>query len=211
MTLDFSLKMKERYRGEWSVANARELYVLSLVNLALPVVIERLKSRTGDTKVRVYLDKARIYAKLTGLGAGTSEFISRSYSGIMEAFDITVLVDDEPCCWVDATGVASVDELKPGLGYCAATWKLQKAKKYRVLDRTWFAFVINETGTVKFLRAGWLAYQLEAESPRVWLAKLYQDENMIACANPRNWLSREKFIKQLETRLKQHLIAKILG
>jgi len=203
--------LKHRYSGKWLYANAREYYILSLVNLALPAIIKKLMERTRLGTLKTYLAKARVEARLTGLGAGSTEYLDRTYSGLEEAFDITVYVDGDPCCWVDATGVELVDDLKEGLGYCAATWKLRKAKKYEVLDRTWFAFVINETGTAKFLRASWLAYHLEAESPRVTTARLREDEREAACTSPRNWLSKDKFLSQLQTALYKFIIKRKLG
>ena len=201
---------KRRYSNHWIYSNARELYVLSLINLKLHSIIEGVKRRTRSSLVRVFLEKTPVRAELVGLGAGSTEYIPEYYHGLRDAFDIAILVGSEPCCWIDPTGVVFPEDLKPGLGYCVGTWKLEKAAKYKVVDRTWFAFVVNDRGTARFIKASWLYNQVQAESPRVTIAKLWEDERPVVCTSPKNWTGKDRFYKQLENTLLRYVIKRVL-
>ena len=187
MTLD-ARELKERYREKWAKSNARERFVLAALNAFLP---------------RPW------HAELTGLGAGSDEYVDAVYSSPMDAFDITLYHGGTPIAWVDVTGVESSESMKRHEcpGRCVASWKMRKAREFRVVDRLWFAFVVDENLAVYWLSARWLDQHIEA--PIVTECRLYRDERTVYCASPAYWKRFKHFKNWLvHTALYQTLAAR---
>ena len=159
MTLD-AYELKRRYQDKWARSNARERFVLLFLNTFLPQGFR---------------------AELTGLGAGSSEYIERSYRGVLEAFDITILFSGEPVALVDVTGVTHPGEARPGLGYCVGEWKLDKAYRLGVERRAWAAFAIE--GEPAILWAPITKFNTSIARR----ARLYEDEQPVRCLPRRAW------------------------
>ena len=159
-------ELKRRYMERWARSNARERFVVLALNAYLP---------------RPWR------AELTGLGAGSDQYIPGSYTGPGDAFDITVYYNDVPVAYVDVTGVESSDAMKRHecMGRCVASWKMRKARKFKVIDRLWFAFVVDENLAVYWLSARWLDQHLEA--PSITECRLYRDERTVYCIPPAYW------------------------
>ncbi len=185
---------KLRYRDQWPVSNARELYVLGLLNT-------------------VFYPRYR--AVLTGLGAGSSELIPRSYQDLLEAFDILVVDElDRPVVFIEVTGTREYKRLSCQDGEshlkCVGSWKLRKARKYRVLFSVWSVF-ITPSGRDRWLHYDWLARNLEA--PYVKTCKLVEDEREVYCTPPDRWVRRESFFNWLRTyaAVSRSILSKALG
>ncbi|BBC20946.1 nuclease [Aeropyrum globular virus 1] len=168
--------LKQRYKNKWSRSNAREQFVLAALQAYLPPGFE---------------------ARLTGLGAGSSEYIEHNYKSLEEAFDITVYYMDRPVAFLDVTGVVSVLNARRAAcnGRCVGSWKLRKAEKHRVLGRVWFAWVNDQTASIYFLPAAWLAQH--AEGPHVSKCRLYSDERIVYCVRPGYWKKLYNFLRWL--------------
>ncbi len=176
MVLD-ARSLKHRYQPKWSKSNARELMILGMLNTVLP---------------------PRFEAVLTGLGAGSTEYIERSYRDLAEAFDIMIIDRDEerPVLFIEVTGAGSYKELGcQGQEHhlkCVGSWKLAKARRYRVSYSVWAVF-ITPTGRDRWQHYQWLVQNLEA--PYVKRCKLYNDERELLCTPPGRWVKRESFIR----------------
>ena len=158
--------LKERYQARWKQSNARERFVALALNAYLP---------------RPWR------AELTGLGAGSEDYIDRSYGSLEEAFDITVYYDTTPVAYVDVTGAASVADVRRHEcpGFCVGSWKLEKCRRYGVCRRAWVAFVVDEDLRVLWLPLAWLEAHLEA--PFVTECRLYSDERTVYCTDSSRW------------------------
>jgi hypothetical protein len=161
-----AVELKQRYRGKWPASVRRERFVLAALNAFLPPQFE---------------------ARLTGLGAGEDRLIERSYGGLGEAFDITVYHGDIAVAYVDVTGVEDVASMRRSgcRGRCVGSWKLGKARKHRVVDRVWFAWVNDENASTYWISARWL--DQHAESPSVSKCRLYRDERIVLCPPDHAW------------------------
>ncbi len=161
-----STLLKDRYRSKWQASNKRELLVKHFLDVYLPPVF---------------------HAELTGLGAGSAEYIPRSYQGLLEAFDIVIFYEGKPAAFLDVTGVASPREALPGLGYCLGTWKLAKAEKYKVTPMSWAAFVLEDEPSIL-----WAPYQ-KFKSIQAVEGRLYTDERPVRCLKRSRWLRWSRF------------------
>ena len=176
MVLD-ARQLKDRYQGKWSKSNARELMVLGMLNTVLP---------------------KRFEARLTGLGAGSTEYIPESYRDLLEAFDIAIfdLETGNPVLLVEVTGADSYKELgcqdRESHLKCIGSWKLAKARRYRVSYSVWAVF-ITPAGRDRWQHYLWLERNLEA--PYVKRCRLYNDERELLCTPPGRWVKRESFIR----------------
>ena len=162
--------LKQRYQGKWRKSNAREYIVKAVLDVLLP---------DGFT------------AEITGLGAGSDEYIEGSYSSILDAFDITIYYMDRPCAFVEVTGVSSPQDAKPKLGYCVGSWKLHKAGKYNVEPMTWIAFVIDSEPTILWKSIN--AFNGLSVRPQ----KLYEDEREVYCLPRSRWKRYSDFERWL--------------
>jgi len=212
--------LKQGYASEWPLANARERVVLSLLDNMLAGIGERARRRVErDPRAPLadrLLARARLEARLVGLGAGSSELVEGRYSGLGDAFDIAILVDSRSCCWVEVTGVCCEAELEAkeselgwsgkGHMYCVGTWKLEKARKYGVSSRVWYAFVVGDIGKVRFIRASLLDAISRAGPPRALQAVLRRGENESVCVDERNWMGPRRFRDRLESALRRFTI-----
>ena len=175
--------LKQHYDPrDWVLASAREYFILSLLNNKLP---------------RLFKDHLS-YAKLTGFGSGIPKLLEGSYEGLNDAFDITIYIDDIPCCFVEVTGVSSArdlrDDCEVGHNYlCVGSWKLKKAIKHDVLKRTWFVFVMMEQKTARFLYANYLHTLVTGEYPGLKVAVLKRKERVSYCLPRERWLQPQKF------------------
>jgi hypothetical protein len=151
------MSLKERYG--WQASSKRERLLVAILQSYLPELYD---------------------VKLTGLGAGVNEKVEGRYADAESAFDITVYCNGIPVTYVDVTGVRDSRELKAGLGYCVGTWKLNKAKEFRVSDRVWFAFVRYEDARVYFVKLDKIAKL----GRRV---KLIESENDYICLDRSKW------------------------
>ena len=165
MVLDAG-ELKRRYQEKWARGNARERFVLAALNAFLP---------PGFT------------AELTGRGAGSEEYIERSFEGREEAFDITIYHGDAAVAYVDVTGVAGRGDMQRHRcnGLCVGVWKLEKASRLGLLDRAWIAFVVDEDLSIRFQSLRWLRQALEAPYTRV--CRLYEDERLTYCTDTHYW------------------------
>ena len=162
-------ELKRRYMEQWERSNARERFVALALNAYLP---------------RPWR------AELTGLGAGVDDYIPRSYSRPEDAFDITVYYGDRPVAWVEVTGVPSSSDMRrhPACrGLCVGLWKLRKAREFRVVERLWFAFVVDESWSVRWLPAKQLDYWEQGEAPWLQRCRLRRDERTALCTEPHRW------------------------
>ena len=176
MVLD-ARQLKDRYQPKWSRSNARELMVLGMLNTVLP---------------------PRFEAVLTGLGAGSTEYIERSYRDLAEAFDIMIIdrVEERPVLFVEVTGTDRYKRLscqdRESHLKCIGSWKLAKARRYRVTYSVWAVFV-TPTARDRWQHYQWLEQNLEA--PYVKTCKLEDDEREAICTPPERWVQRESFIR----------------
>jgi hypothetical protein len=149
--------LKERY--EWSSSSKRERLLLAILQGYLPEQYD---------------------VRLTGLGAGLNERIEGRYADAESAFDITVYCNRIPVAYIDVTGVRDSRELKAGLGYCVGSWKIGKAREFRVADRVWFAFVRYADARVYLVKLD----KLVKLGRRV---KLVEGENDYVCLDRSKW------------------------
>lgn len=187
MTLD-ARELKKRYREKWARSNARERFVLAALNAFLP---------------RPWR------AELTGLGAGEDRLIDRTYSGLEEAFDITVYHNGAPVAYVEVTGVESRVDMQRHRcqGKCVGLWKLAKARRLGAVDRVWVAYVVDEDLSVYWLGMRWL--DQHAESPQASRCRLYGDERDVLCIPNTYWKRFRHFRNWLvHTALYQTLAAR---
>jgi hypothetical protein len=159
-------ELKERYRGEWPDSVRREYLVLAMLNIFLP---------------------RRFRARLTGVGAGSTEYVEDRYRDPYTAFDITVYNNGRPIAWVDVTGVVSSEKMREHHcnGRCVGSWKMRKAREFRVVDRLWFAFVVDDNLAVYWLPAEWLDQMIEA--PFVAKCHLRKRERLAYCLDSHYW------------------------
>lgn len=170
-------ELKERYASKWALSNAREKLVLALLEAYLPPGFS---------------------ARLTGLGAGSRELIPRSYSNLLEAFDITVYYNGSPVAFVDVTGADTIGMRKSECrGRCVGEWKLEKARKHGVISRLWIAFVNDDTGSTYWLSMRWL--EQHSEAPFVSRCRLYSNERFVYCVPPAYWRRLRHFLNWLTT------------
>ena len=155
--------LKRRYMGKWARANAREHLVAHALIAYLPEAFE---------------------VRLTGLGAGRTDYIERSYASLEEAFDITVYYNGKPAAFLNVTGVADSTSARLAKcnGRCVGSWKLAKASKLGVTNRTWIAWVNDESASMYFLPLAWLEHYREA--PFVAKCRFYEDERVVYCVPP---------------------------
>ena len=151
---------KTRYRSKWKQSNARERFVKLFLDVYLPQGFE---------------------ARLTGLGAGSSELIPRTYRGAREAFDITVYFNGAPVAFVEVTGIDYDKKPLEKLGYCVGEWKLEKASRHGVEDRVWIAFVVEAWSRILWAPATKFYTSLAKK------AKLYEDERNVYCLPIKKW------------------------
>ena len=159
-------ELKRRYQEHWARSNQRERFVKLFLDVYLPKPFK---------------------AELVGLGAGSEEYINRSYNGVLEAFDIIIYYNSRPAVFVDVTGLSSPREGKPKLGYCIGEWKLGKAVKHGVLNNTWFAFVLEDEPTIL-----WAPAQ-KFQTIYAKTGKLYGDERPVRCLPRARWLRWARF------------------
>ena len=172
--------LKERY--EWQASSKRERLLAAILQGYLPELYD---------------------IRLTGLGAGLNERIEGRYTDAESAFDITMYCNDIPIAYIDVTGVRDSRELKAGLGYCVGTWKLNKAKEFRVSDRVWFAFVRYEDARVYFVKLDKIAKL----GRRV---KLVESENDYICLDRSKWTSIASLARWLASYAKCKLDADVM-
>jgi hypothetical protein len=161
------VSLKERYG--WLSSSKRERLLLAILQSYLPELYD---------------------VRLTGLGAGLSERVEGRYADAESAFDITVYCNGIPVAYIDVTGVRDSRGLKAGLGYCVGSWKIDKAREFRVADRVWFAFVRYEDARVYFVKLD----KLVRLGRRV---KLVEDENDYICLERGKWTSIASFARWL--------------
>ncbi len=167
-------ELKRRYMEKWRRSNARERFVVAALNAYLP---------------------SPWRAELTGLGAGVDDYIPRGYSRPEDAFDITIYYSGEPVAWVEVTGVPSSKDMRlhPCRGLCVGSWKLAKAREFNVVERLWFAFVVDENLSIRWLPARLLAQWEEAEAPWLSRCRLRKDENTAVCVDGGYWRKFRSF------------------
>ncbi len=161
------MSLKERY--DWTASTKRERLLLAILQSYLPESYD---------------------VRLTGLGAGVNERVEGRYVGAESAFDITVYCNGIPVAYIDVTGVRDSRELKAGLGYCVGTWKIGKAREFKVADRVWFAFVRYADARVYLVKLDKIARL----GRRV---KLIDDENDYVCLDRSKWTNIASFARWL--------------
>ena len=188
--LDARPDFKQDYRNDWVYANAREYFVLSLLNRRLPGLFESHKA----------------WAEPAGHGAFNPGVVEGWHSGALDKFDIVVKIDGVPCCFVEVSGVNNVIEMdRPELGlteddYCVGSWKLNDARKHGILDRTWFAFVILDSKSVRFLYAKYLGTLVSGEYPGLKTAVLRRGEGPSYCLDKRMWKPLRNLLNWIKNR-----------
>jgi len=165
MTLD-ARSLKKRYMEQWQRSNARERFVKLFLDVYLPSGYE---------------------AELVGLGAGSAEYISWSYRGLWDAFDILIRYNGRPAAFLDVTGVSSPRDAKPGIGYCVGEWKIGKARRHGILEAAWAAFVLEDEPTILWAPLAKFTTNLARK------AKLYEDERPVRCLPRNRWLRWTRF------------------
>ena len=153
-------ELKQRYLLEWNKGNARERFVLLFLKVYLPSFFE---------------------PRLTGLGAGSTEYIPRSYKGALEAFDITIYYEGGPLAFIEVTGLDYSKKPRKGLGYCVGEWKIDKAYKHNLQSRTWVAYVIETQSRILWAP---ITKFLTSHAKQ---AKLREDERPHRCLPLRKW------------------------
>jgi hypothetical protein len=171
--------LKERY--EWSSSSKRERLLLVILQGYLPEPYD---------------------VELTGLGAGLNERVEGKYTDAENAFDITIYCNGIPVAYVDVTGVRDSKELKVKQGYCVGSWKISKAREFKVADRVWFAFVRYEDARVYFVKLDKIARL----GRRV---KLVEDENDYICLERSKWTGIAGFARWLTSYAKCKLDADV--
>ena len=170
-----TVTLKGSYTGEWVLANAREYFVLAILNHYLPR----------------YFSNLRVWAAPVGHGAVNPGLVEGWHRGASDKFDIAVMVEGRPCCYVEVTGVDYEVQLeKPELGlstddYCVGSWKLEDARRHRLLDKTWFAFVVMDKKIIRVLYARYLDYLVE--HPAVKKRVLRRGEGPSYCLNRKHY------------------------
>ena len=172
---------KQRYQEKWPLSNAREYYIVYMLNTAL---------------------WPRYRAELVGFGAGSSKWIPGAYRDIRDVFDIVVLdnFDDQPVALVEVTGAQEYKRLEcqedgeRRILRCIGSWKLWKARKHRILFSSWSVFV-DARARDKWQHFEWLDKNLAA--PYVKECKIYNDEKTVYCTPPQYWVRRESFLNWL--------------
>ena len=168
-------RLKKRYSSKWRLAARREQLVVWLLN-------------------RYYMLPSMGYvAILSGLGSGTADYLPRSYSSAEEAFDIIVASTRtwKPVAFIDATGVASPQELQEHKGLCVGLWKLWKAEKHGLeKHRVWIVHVEDDGPRLRW-------QQLSILEEQGTKHKLRRDERPLLCLDPRKWKPTQAFIKWL--------------
>ncbi len=167
--------LKQRYRLLWPRSLIREIVVANVLSALLPPGYRVL---------------------IVGLGAGLADEVEGWHRGLEDAFDLVVArVEDRgprPLAFIDVTGVHSDEEMvktvDEGRGLCIGVWKLWKAEKYGVLDRTWFCHVTASRVALRWLPAP------KAQGRRVSLVK---GEKPYICIPARDWLDTRAFIRWL--------------
>ena len=163
-------RLKQRYASRWSDAARRELLVLSVLNIYLPEGFRAVP---------------------TGLGSLSDEYIPRSYSSVMDAFDIVVLRGDgRIAAYLDVTGVRTASTMQPGKGLCVGLWKIWKAEKYNVKEKTWIVHVLEDHASLRFISLPYLE-QHGRET------RLYRDEHPLLCLETRKWKTLRQFLAWL--------------
>ena len=176
-----SVDYKQRYQEKWPLSNAREYYIVYMLNTAL---------------------WPRYRAELVGLGAGSTRWIPGFYHDLRDAFDIVVIdnYDDAPVALVEVTGASDFKKLDCQDGEdkrslrCIGEWKLEKAEKYGIAFSTWAVFV-GPKARDKWQHFDWLRRSREA--PFVRKCKIYRDERTALCTPPDYWVRRESFLNWL--------------
>lgn len=169
------LDLKGRYDSTRVAAVAREYYVLAMLNHHLSRRFQAL----------------RVWAEPAGHGALTPTRVEGWHTGPGDKFDIAVMVEGRPCCWVEVTGEDDEAKLeRPDLGltsddYCVGSWKLRDARKHGILDRTWFAFVLMSKRQIRVIYAKYLDYLVAGEHPAVKERVLNPDEGPSYCLDRR--------------------------
>ncbi len=161
------MSLKERY--EWLASSKRERLLLAILQGYLPEPYD---------------------VRLTGLGAGLNERIEGRYADAESAFDITVYCNGIPVAYVDVTGVRDSKELKVKQGYCVGSWKISKAREFKVADRVWFAFVRYNDARVYFIKLDKIAKLGQR-------TKLVESENDYICLDRDKWTSIASFARWL--------------
>ena len=167
---------KQRYQEKWPTSNKRERLVLGYLEDYLP---------------------PDFTPRLVGLGAGQSTRIEYWHRGVEDAFDIAVLYKGGIAAYIDVTGVDSLETIKKHKckGYCVASWKHYKARKYNILDIAWTAFVIDDEPRILWLPFSYLDHLLA--SPHAEVCRLYQDEKQVYCLPSRYWRKARRFFTWL--------------
>ncbi len=153
-------ELKQRYMQQWIKSNAREHFVLLY-----------LKTFLGREFKPV----------LTGLGAGSSEYVGRAYRGLLEAFDITIFFNDLPLAFVEVTGLDMDKKPLEKLGYCVGIWKIDKAYRHRVADRTWIAYVLEAQSRILW------APITKFTTSKASKGYLRRDEQEYRCLRAKDW------------------------
>ncbi len=167
--------LKQRYRGKWRQGNRRETAALCLLSNLLPPGYK---------------------AVLTGLGAGSSEYLESSYTDAYTAFDITVFHNSAPVAWIDVTGMETPS--RKCRGWCVGSWKLVKGKSLGVLDRLWFIFIDSSRMRLGFRYAP--RVEADTGNGRASICRLYRDEDPVICMPPRSWADYSAFKRWLLAR-----------
>lgn len=166
------MEFKQVFRNKWREGLRRELLVVNILNILLP----------ADFK-----------AVLTGIG-GSAEFIDESHSNPLNAFDITIFDKTmRAVAFIDVTGVRSQHDYEKKKGLCVGAWKLWKAERYNVTERTWFIHVLDEKISLRFINYNRLRKLGSISS----LNEAYGVTGQFYCCDSHYWLSFKEFRKWL--------------
>lgn len=160
---------KEKYAGMWGIASRRERIVYSILKEYLP-------------------PKFGIIA--AGVGTLSKEFVPKYHSGPEDKFDFKIVYDTRTLCFLDVTGYDNNTKMPAILSV-----KIKYGYIYDVLDKLWFAYVRDNTASVRFisaLRVLKLYYDRLA-----YLKKIMRDEKPFFIVPSRYWRSVKTFIDVL--------------
>ncbi len=114
---------KREFRYKWRDGVIREWIVKQLFDL-------------------IFLQKNLPYMVLwTGIGSGNAEYVAENYDSPLNAFDL-VIVDENMkiLAYIEVTGTR---DLCRGEELCIGAWKVFKAERFNVQDKTWYIHVLS--------------------------------------------------------------------
>jgi len=172
-----AMRLKKAFSRKWRFGVRRELLVYNIVNMYLP---------------RDFI------ALLTGIGSGVAEYIEESYSNPLNAFDITVFdYELKPVAFLEITGIRSTSDYDRGKGLCIGSWKVWKAEKFGVQDKTWYIHVLDDRISLRFIPY----HTLKKYAVFHTLNEGYGVKGEFYCCDQSRWGSIKDFLRWLSTRV----------